>query len=243
VKWVDSSTSTSSTCRFQRISRSPNVPSQSRQYSICLQPAIIPSVGPLISSLVSSGVAKYSGFKLLESVSIYDSPGKVKSVPGSKEDIFKNKQISLIEKRRLMRFLTFAAGEFEDQKELEGKAELPFPEFLRTIFSLSEEIASVITYALAFCMSPNGVYGALRCRDDSYLLIRTCTADAGATAQVPPLRRTLRPLAFLDRPLWRHRRHCARILPCVRSQRRCIHSWTQYHFNCAVRPFQDAKDI
>jgi RAB protein geranylgeranyltransferase component A len=155
VKWVDSSTSTSSTCRFQRISRSPNVPSQSRQYSICLQPAIIPSVGPLISSLVSSGVAKYNGFKLLESVSIYDSPGKVKSVPGSKEDIFKNKQISLIEKRRLMRFLTFAAGEFEDQKELEGKAELPFPEFLRTIFSLSEEIASVITYALAFCMSPN----------------------------------------------------------------------------------------
>ncbi|KAF5321195.1 hypothetical protein D9619_000865 [Psilocybe cf. subviscida] len=155
VKWADSRTSAPLTSRFQRISRSANVPSQSRQYSICLLPTIIPSVGPLISSLVSSGVAKYSGFKLLESVSIYDSPGKVKSVPGSKEDIFKNKQISLIEKRRLMRFLTFAAGDFEDKKELECKADVPFLDFLRTTFSLSEEIASIITYALAFCMSPN----------------------------------------------------------------------------------------
>ncbi|KAF8974379.1 GDP dissociation inhibitor-domain-containing protein [Flammula alnicola] len=126
---------------------------QSRQYSICLQPAVLPSLGPLISSLVSSGVAKYSGFKLLDCVSVYHSSGHVKSVPGSKEDIFKNKEISLIEKRRLMRFLTFAAGDFEDKQELEGKHELPFVEFLPAVFSLSEEITSVIAYSLAFCMA------------------------------------------------------------------------------------------
>lgn len=147
---------TNSTSRIQQVSRSAHVPSQSRQYSICLQPSVIPATGPLIASLVASGVAKYSGFRLLDCVGIHDPTGHVKQVPGSKEDIFKSKDISLVEKRRLMRFLTFAAGEFEDKKELEGKHNVPFLEFLQTTFSLNEEMASVITYALSFCASPLG---------------------------------------------------------------------------------------
>ncbi|KAF7331573.1 hypothetical protein MKEN_00036700 [Mycena kentingensis (nom. inval.)] len=73
----------------------------------------------------------------------------------SKEDVFKNKDISLVEKRRLMRFLQFAAGEFEGKKELEGHAENPFPEYLRSVFSLNEEMTNAIAYALAYCLSPN----------------------------------------------------------------------------------------
>ncbi|CAA7259504.1 unnamed protein product [Cyclocybe aegerita] len=158
VQWADQVSSSSSEPsnpppRFQRVSRSPEVPPQSRQYSICLQPAVIPSTGPLIASLVSSGVAKYSGFRLVDCVSVYDSSGRVKSVPGSKEDIFKSKEISLIEKRRLMRFLTFAAGDLEGRQELEGKRDTPFVEFLKTTFTLSDEIANVIAYSLAYCMS------------------------------------------------------------------------------------------
>ncbi|KJA30088.1 hypothetical protein HYPSUDRAFT_175261 [Hypholoma sublateritium FD-334 SS-4] len=152
VKWADRTASSNAPSRFQRLTRSVEVPSQSRQYSICLQPGVIPSVGPLISSLVSSGVAKYSGFRLLEAVIVYDSTG-VKNVPGSKEDIFKSKEISLLEKRRLMRFLTFAATDFEDKKELEGMEDMPFLEFLPKVFSLGKEITSVIGYSLAFCMS------------------------------------------------------------------------------------------
>ncbi|KAG2013448.1 rab escort protein [Coprinopsis cinerea AmutBmut pab1-1] len=127
----------------------------SRQYSICLRPAILPALGPLISSLIGSGVAKYSGFRLLDSVSIYSPDGTVKSVPGSKEDIFNNKDISLIEKRRLMRFLTFAAGEFEEKPELQDKEEAPFIDFLKSTFTLSDSIASVIAYSLAHCSTPN----------------------------------------------------------------------------------------
>ena len=157
VEWLDKhARSTDSTSRIQQVSRSAHVPSYSRQYSICLQPSVIPSTGPFISSLVASGVSKYSGFRLLDCVGIHDPTGRIKQVPGSKEDIFKSKEISLVEKRRLMRFLTFAAGEFEDKKELEGKHGVPFLEFLQTTFSLNEEISSVITYALAFCTSPKG---------------------------------------------------------------------------------------
>jgi RAB protein geranylgeranyltransferase component A len=158
VQWADNIANIPSEqpSRFCRLTRSSKVPSQSRQYSICLQPGVIPSLGPLISSLVASGVAKYSGFRLLESVSVYDSSGSVRNVPGSKEDIFKSKEISLIEKRRLMRFLAFAAGDFEDKKELEDKKDMPFLEFLPKVFSLSNNITSVIAYSLAFCMSSTG---------------------------------------------------------------------------------------
>jgi RAB protein geranylgeranyltransferase component A len=50
----------------------------------------------------------------------------------------------------------FAAGEVEDKKELDGKEEMPFMEFLQTTFSLNEEIAGVITYSLAYCVSASG---------------------------------------------------------------------------------------
>ena len=157
VQWLDEAAeSTHSTSRIQQISRSAHVPSHSRQYSICLQPSIIPSTGAFIASLVASGVSKYSGFRLLDCVGIHDPTGRVKQVPGSKEDIFKSKEITLVEKRRLMRFLTFAASDFEDKKELDGNHDVPFLEFLQTTFSLNEEMASVIAYALAFCVSPKG---------------------------------------------------------------------------------------
>ncbi len=137
--------------------RSDTIPPFTRQYSICLRPTIIPSIGPFIDGLVHSGVSKYSGFRLLENVAIYDGSNGFKSVPGSKEDVFKNKHITLIQKRRLMRFLTFAAGDFEQSTELKGKDNLPFTEFLETVFSLPQELVTVITYALAHSCTPAGI--------------------------------------------------------------------------------------
>jgi RAB protein geranylgeranyltransferase component A len=69
-------------------------------------------------------VSKYVSFRILDSVSVWqqteDGEGKVRRVPGSKEQVFKDKDISLMEKRRLMKFLMFAAGEFEDDVLLKG---------------------------------------------------------------------------------------------------------------------------
>ncbi|KAJ7031084.1 FAD/NAD-P-binding domain-containing protein [Mycena alexandri] len=135
-------------------SRSGDSIEQARAYSISLSPSLIPSTGPLIDALVASGVSRYGGFRLIERVCVYEPSGIVKPVPGSKEDIFKNKDISLLDKRRLMRFLMFAAGDLEDKKELEGHADSPFPEFLKAVFSLNEEMTGAIAYALAYCLSP-----------------------------------------------------------------------------------------
>ena len=122
-----------------------------------MQPTIIPSIGPLIDSLIASGVSRYGGFKLLERVAIFEKPGVVKPVPGNKEDVFKNKQLSLLHKRRLMRFLMFAGGEFEGQPELAGNEQTPFATFLRDKFSLDEQVIEVIVYALAFWISATGM--------------------------------------------------------------------------------------
>ncbi|KAJ4466701.1 GDP dissociation inhibitor-domain-containing protein [Lentinula edodes] len=142
---------------FSSLSPSDTLPN-ARQYSISLSPSVIPATGPLISSLVASGVSRYGGFRLVEQIAVYSSDHKVKTVPGSKEDIFKDKTISLLDKRRLMRFLVFASGdeEFESRVELEGtNINMPFLEFLKATFSLNQEIAETITYALSYCTSPN----------------------------------------------------------------------------------------
>ncbi|KAI0314736.1 GDP dissociation inhibitor-domain-containing protein [Amylostereum chailletii] len=140
--------------RFTSISRSPNVPDHTRHYSISLSPSLIPSVGPFIASLVASGVARYGGYRLLERVGIYDQTRGLQNVPGSKEDVFKSKDMSLLDKRRLMRFLIFASGDFEDTKELQGHESAPFLGWLKSSFSLGDNTADAIAYALAFCVSP-----------------------------------------------------------------------------------------
>ncbi|KII96080.1 hypothetical protein PLICRDRAFT_35041 [Plicaturopsis crispa FD-325 SS-3] len=151
VQWADAQSPSS---RFTSISHSPTIPQQSRQYALSLSPSIIPSVGPFISCLVSSGVARYGGFRLLERVAVYDRAGDtLKTVPSSKEDVFKNKDITLLDKRRIMRFLMFAVSEFEGRQELEGKEYLPFPEFLKSVFSLNNEMVETIAYALAYCIT------------------------------------------------------------------------------------------
>jgi len=129
---------------------SPDRPSHQKQFSISLSPTVIPAVGPFISSIISSGVARYGSYKLLGPVAIYRH-GKFQSVPQNKESIFQDRSMSLVEKRRLMRFLVFASGEFEGSPELQGKEDTPFDQFLCESFSLSEETSQVIMFSLASC--------------------------------------------------------------------------------------------
>jgi Rab proteins geranylgeranyltransferase component A len=127
----------------------------SRSYSLSLAPALIPSAGPLINALILSGVSRYGQFKLLDAVYIYRHDA-LERVPGNKEDVFKARNISLVDKRKLMRFLQFAAGDFEDEADIEGQEDRPFQDFMRDKFSLGEEACEAILYALAYCSTSSG---------------------------------------------------------------------------------------
>lgn len=56
-----------------------------------------------------------------------------------------------------MRFLMFSVSDFETKKELEGRHDLPFTEFLKTVFSLNDEVIAAIVFSLACCFSPSGL--------------------------------------------------------------------------------------
>lgn len=86
-----------------------------RRYNITLSPTIYPSIGPFVTSLVRSGVAKYSAFRLIDTVALYED-GSLRPAATTKEDIFKDKTLSLIEKRRIMKFV-MAANADEDGAE------------------------------------------------------------------------------------------------------------------------------
>ncbi|KAH7888122.1 GDP dissociation inhibitor-domain-containing protein [Phlebopus sp. FC_14] len=159
-------------------SRSSHIPPNPKQYSISLSPSVIPSVGPFISSLISSGVARYGSYKLLGPVLLYHG-GQFKNVPQNKETVFQDRNITLIEKRRLMRFLMFASGDFETSPEIQGKESVPFNEFLRQTFSLSEDTARVVTFALAYCSSvEEPTFSALN-------RVRSCLRSTGRYGSSP----------------------------------------------------------
>ncbi|EIN04385.1 FAD/NAD(P)-binding domain-containing protein [Punctularia strigosozonata HHB-11173 SS5] len=160
---------TAQRARFSSVSWAGAPPPFARQYALSLAPSVLPSTGPLISSLIASGVARYGGYRLVERVGIYSpsSPstsstsstmttgGSVRLVPNGKEDVFKSRDLSLLDKRRLMRFLLFAASDFEGKPELAGKESEPLLQYLQRKdgFGLREELAQAVTYALAYCTS------------------------------------------------------------------------------------------
>jgi Rab proteins geranylgeranyltransferase component A len=140
---------------FNFIPSSENPLPFSRSYSLSLAPALIPSSGPLINALILSGVSRYGQFKLLDAV-FTSRGGALERVPANKEDIFKARDISLLDKRKLMRFLQFGAGDFEERAEIQGQQDRPFGDFLRDKFSLDIEAREAILYALAYCSSSSG---------------------------------------------------------------------------------------
>ncbi|CDZ98878.1 RAB proteins geranylgeranyltransferase component A (RAB escort protein) [Phaffia rhodozyma] len=156
LEWMFASDNISGTSDPDQLDIPSLLQKVSRSFSLSLYPLLIPSVSPLIEMLVASGVSRYSTFRLLDETSVYvPMEGIAKKVPGGKEDVFKDRSINLVEKRRLMKILMWIMGDFESSPELAGKETEPFPSFLKTVFSLSEEMASSLAYALAHCQSPS----------------------------------------------------------------------------------------
>ncbi|KAH7344118.1 GDP dissociation inhibitor-domain-containing protein [Rhizoctonia solani] len=121
----------------------------SRQYSLSLTPQLIPATGPFIAALVNSGVSRYGSFVLPKRVVVRTQEG-FKNVPANKQDVFKDKAIGLVQKRRLIKFLMFATGEFEGSSELNGKETTPLLEFVQQVFGIDKELAEALSYAVAF---------------------------------------------------------------------------------------------
>ncbi|MBW0495766.1 hypothetical protein O181_035481 [Austropuccinia psidii MF-1] len=73
-------------------------------YSLSLQPILIPARGKFVDHLISSNVAPYVSCQLLQAFILAQPDNTLLPLPGSKHDLFRVSQLSLIEKRQLMRF-------------------------------------------------------------------------------------------------------------------------------------------
>ncbi|XP_034463158.1 rab proteins geranylgeranyltransferase component A 1 isoform X1 [Hippoglossus hippoglossus] len=100
---------------------------EGRRFNIDLVSKLMYSRGSLVDLLIKSNVSRYAEFKNVSRILTYRHDN-VEQVPCSRADVFASRQLSVVEKRKLMRFLTFCVEETEEQQAYNGR---PYLEFLR----------------------------------------------------------------------------------------------------------------
>jgi RAB protein geranylgeranyltransferase component A len=91
--------------------------------SVDLNPKVLHAAGGLTGAMLRSNVGKYLEFICLERVAVVAN-GAAVAVPCSKEDVFTSDCFSLVEKRRLMKFLSLLnAGRIEAGRSILGVLE------------------------------------------------------------------------------------------------------------------------
>ncbi|NXH68939.1 RAE1 geranylgeranyltransferase, partial [Hydrobates tethys] len=79
---------------------------EGRRFNIDLVSKLLYSRGLLIDLLIKSNVSRYAEFKNATRILAFRE-GRVEQVPCSRADVFNSRQLAMVEKRMLMKFLTF----------------------------------------------------------------------------------------------------------------------------------------
>ncbi|XP_058515232.1 rab proteins geranylgeranyltransferase component A 1 [Ochotona princeps] len=104
---------------------------EGRRFNVDLVSKLLYSRGLLIDLLIKSNVSRYAEFKNVTRILAFRE-GRVEQVPCSRADVFNSKQLSMVEKRMLMKFLTFCLEYEEHPDEYKGCEEVTFSEYLKT---------------------------------------------------------------------------------------------------------------
>uniref|UniRef100_A0A8C5IYF6 RAE1/2 domain-containing protein n=1 Tax=Junco hyemalis TaxID=40217 RepID=A0A8C5IYF6_JUNHY len=104
---------------------------EGRRFNIDLVSKLLYSRGLLIDLLIKSNVSRYAEFKNATRVLAFRE-GKVEQVPCSRADVFNSRQLTMVEKRMLMKFLTFCLDYEQHPEEYQEHESSTFAEFLQT---------------------------------------------------------------------------------------------------------------
>lgn len=136
---------------------------QSRRFNIDLCPNFFYSRGKFIELLISSDVSKYSEFKLVDRILAQSKQNKshLERMPTSRSEVFKTTQMSMIEKRLMMKFVQECtnAASFDELIEKEKANAISFGQFIRRR-KMPESIANYLINCVAMC--PNEEQTALQ---------------------------------------------------------------------------------
>ncbi|NXA54169.1 RAE2 geranylgeranyltransferase, partial [Nothocercus julius] len=104
---------------------------EGRRFNIDLVSKLLYSRGLLIDLLIKSNVSRYAEFKNATRVLAFRE-GKVEQVPCSRADVFNSKQLTMVEKRLLMKFLTFCLEYEQHPDAYQDYESRTFAQFLGT---------------------------------------------------------------------------------------------------------------
>lgn len=90
----------------------------STAYNIDVSPHLLYGAGPMISLLIGSGAHHYTEYKLLQGVFVSNSQGDFQLVPSTRAEIFRDRTLSPLQKRTLMRFLKASSEAMQAQGPL-----------------------------------------------------------------------------------------------------------------------------
>lgn len=118
-----------------------------RRFNIDLSPKLLFSRGPLVEALISANISHYAEFKSVTRILTY-LDGRAEDVPCSRADVFSSNVISIVEKRMLMKFLTFCLDYEQQQDQYEEFEDRPYSEFLQSR-RLTPNLQHFIIHAIA----------------------------------------------------------------------------------------------
>ncbi|XP_004450322.1 rab proteins geranylgeranyltransferase component A 2 [Dasypus novemcinctus] len=104
---------------------------EGRRFNIDLVSKLLYSQGLLIDLLIKSNVSRYAEFKNVTRILAFRE-GKVEQVPCSRADVFNSKELTMVEKRMLMKFLTFCIDYEQHPDEYQAFTQCSFSEYLKT---------------------------------------------------------------------------------------------------------------
>lgn len=104
---------------------------EGRRFNIDLVSKLLYSQGLLIDLLIKSNVSRYAEFKNVTRILSFRE-GKIEQVPCSRADVFNSKELTMIEKRMLMKFLTFCLDYEQHPDEYQAFVQSSFSEYLKT---------------------------------------------------------------------------------------------------------------
>lgn len=133
--------------KLDRNSSHKDFSEESRKFNLDLSPKILFSRGLLVEYLISANISHYAEFKIVSRILTYMN-GVIEEVPCSRSDVFNSELINVLEKRALMRFMTFCLT-FEDcPEQYESFKDKPFVDFLKSR-KLTTNLQHIILNAIA----------------------------------------------------------------------------------------------
>lgn len=136
---------------------------ESRRFNIDLVSKLLYSQGSLIDLLIKSNVSRYAEFKNVTRILAFRE-GKIEQVPCSRADVFNSKELTMVEKRMLMKFLTFCLDYEQHSDEYQDFKQCSFSDYLKTK-KLTPNLQHFILYSIAMtsessCTTLDGLQAA-----------------------------------------------------------------------------------